>query len=274
MAVKKRGFIVLNKTVLPYIVLFLLAIAFSIHSREDNHAYLHISSTPSGLPVYHNNAFIGNTPLHHYAIEPGNHHIVIYSPYWPSWNIDNFEKHLVVYKDQTYPIKATFPKMIYINSLPYDANVYADDNLLGKTPLYLAADTLKTIRLVKKGYLPSSIRLDSLQRMAVVELTPNKVYARERLEQTRQKDQKLRLKKNLFWASMAVTVAAGLSTIHFRSKGRDEYDNYMHTITPKKMNEHFENSRFYDRLAGFSYALFESGFVLSGYFFLSSRREE
>ncbi len=273
MPAKKKGFTVLNKNGLITSILLLIffKMAFPV---QDKMAYLNISSTPQGLQVYLDNRLIGQTPLHHHAIEPGNHHITVYSPYWPAWNISNYEKNLIAYGDKTYDVKASFEKMVYINSLPYDADVVINNKSVGKTPIYLKSDTLKTITLEKKGYSPQTIRVDSLQNMAVINMTPNAEYIQQQWEKTRSQASRIKQKKRLFWGSLAFTAVAGLSTIHFRSRGNQEYDRYQNTIIPDKMNQHFDNARLYDRLAGISYALFETGFVLSGYFFLSSRQQE
>ncbi len=72
-------------------------------------------------------------------------------------------------------------------------------------------------------------------------------------------------------ASLGFAAATGLATLHFRDKGNDEYFAYQGTAMPANMEDHYSSAKYYDQLANISYALFELGFVMTGYFFLASR---
>ena len=166
--------------------------------------------------------------------------------------------------------------MYIINTIPFGAEVFAEGEKLGTTPLTLfaAPDSLVHINITKPNYKPVKCKLGEQEQG---EMRFYLEYVDGWEEQNRQNSIKLQKrmhrKRRGLYSSIAFSTITGLSTIYFRNRATEEYSSYLHAGTPEKMQHHYDQTKHFDKFAGVSYALFQIGFVLTGYFFLISRGE-
>ena len=251
-----------------------VSLAQEVNATADScTAYLNVDSAVKGLKVFLDGKPIGVTPLQSMAIATGAHELVVRSPLWPAWNQPDFVTSFVALPNQTYEFQAAFPKKILINSIPNQAKVFLDEKFIGTTPLTITKDEKDhTIRIEKTGFIPDTIALSNVStRVLFIQMQPDPVWVEKVNREKKHKEKTLKTRRRLMIASLGVATAAGLATMHFRSRGNKAYSDYLSTAVPDEMNRLFEKAQYYDRMAGVSYALFELGFVMSGYFFLSSR---
>jgi hypothetical protein len=234
-------------------------------------ATLDVSAEVDSLPVFLDNQRIGATPLKGMLIETGPHELAVQSPFGPVWNQPHYTSSFVAVPDRNYRFFAEFEKKISISSHPYGARVYRDTTLIGTTPLSVSSD-VKKVLIIHPGYKPYELDLGAIENLAFfVNLQPREEWIlsqkkSERIFKNRQKN-----RQKMMFISMGFSAIAGLFTIHFRSEGNEEYSRYLQTGVPSEMDHYYQKAQDYDRLAGLSYALFELGFVLTGYYFLTSR---
>jgi hypothetical protein len=226
-----------------------------------------------GLLIFLDGDSIGKTPLSNYRTTVGNHKLIVQPPDWPAWDYRAFNVAFGAAAGDTLSFKATFPQNVFVNSIPYDANVYLNGQIVGKTPLMLSliGSGNDTIRIEKEGYVTFETKPDSSTKILSIELKEHKAWRERQSAEKNAKDKRIGKNRKLLFSSLGVAVTTGLLTLHFRSKGNDEYGLYEQAANPSLMNEHFDRAQYYDDLAGISYAVFEVSFVLSGYFFLTSR---
>ncbi len=205
-------------------------------------------------------------------VKPGSHELAVQSPYWPSWTQPNYTASFFAAAGKAYQFKAKFAKNVLINSIPYGASIFENDRIIGTTPLRVLQKENTSIRIEKEGYDSFSFNLSRSDKSSyVVKLNPKKEWLLEKEILAKEKKMRIVHRRRLLAASIGFAAAAGLSTIHFRSRGNQEFASYQKTAIPSQMNHYFERAQFNDRLASASYALFELGFVMTGYFFLTSR---
>jgi len=248
--------------------------ADSIGRAEDQLAFLSITAPQDSLPIFLDGKEIGVTPLGRVAIPIGQHQLVVRSPLWPAWDHPDYIIDFEAQAGQRYEFRAVFPVKVIVNSIPNQAKVYEGDKLLGTTPLiFTKMDSMdRTLRIEKTGYNPYSLHTSQLSEKAIlIRLQPNEEWVAKVTAEQKSRAKKISLHRRLMFTSLGVAAIAGLATIHFRSRGNEEYSRYLSTAIPEEMDDHFDRAQYYDRMAGATYALFEMGFVMSGYFFLTSR---
>ena len=249
----------------------LIVVGLGFSAESDSTAFLTIPLDQDSLLVLLDNSVIGKTPIH-VPISTGAHELVVQSPHWPSWDQHDYQNSFVALPGQEYRFEPEFKNVIAINSIPFGATVIYKSEEIGKTPVNIFVENDSKIKIELEGYLAREVLINLPgQSFYLAQLLPEEGWVLAKLEQEERKHKKLGRNKKLLFASLGFAAAAGLSTAHFRSRGNEEYDNYQNTAIPSNMDEYFSNAQYFDRIASLSYVFFELGFVLSGYFFLTSR---
>jgi hypothetical protein len=257
------------------IILFLVGVAdcqITTSSDTASTAFLTVLSPISALPVYLDSLQIGRTPLENCKITTGTHRLVVVSSYGMAWNADNYVQTFTAGPGQKLEFNAVLVPSLLLNTIPYGAKVYINGQLLGTTPLRIQTPAL-TARIEMEGYESRDILLESLKGPAhVVPLIPNANWLSTHQKQKHDHQRTIKWRKRLMYGSLALAAVTGFTTARFRSRGDDAYAGYMSTAIPADMDRFYAKSRKYDKYAGVSYVLFETGFVMTVYFFLSSRQ--
>ena len=267
-----------TKTLIP--ILFLLFFSYPSFSQisapdtsSQDFSIINIHADFPGLSVFLDGDSIGKTPLNNYKISVGHHALIVQPPEWPVWDRGEFSVTFLADARDTLTFKATFPQNVLVNSIPYDAQVYLNDQLAGVTPMMLSLSRSgdDVIRIEKEGYVAFETKPDGSVKILYAELKQREEWRQKQQAEKTAKEKSIRNNKKLLISSLGVAVTTGLLTLHFRSRGNDEYALYQKASHPSAMNEHYDKAQYYDGLASISYAVFEVSFVLSGYFFLTSR---
>lgn len=235
-------------------------------------SYLSVNSGQQKLKIFLDGKEIGLTPLYNFPISAGEHRLRVRPSEWPSLNHTDFDTFFVAPPGDTLRITPHFIRAIRLTSIPYGATVKRGDEILGQTPLvlYRRPNTLATIRLEKEGYHPLQHELS--ESGATIVLQPEENYWQQKQETDRRIQNKIKWYRRGLYGSIALGAISGMATVHYRSKGNDAYAAYLATANPTLMDRYYNRARKFDRLAGVSYAIFEVSFILSGYFFLKSRK--
>ncbi len=136
----------------------ILTLFFVFQNQKNNlntqFSIIQIFTEPSGVDVYINDNFIGKSPIINYKINPGEYKI--------SFIKEGYEKREEIIriskkenKNLNFEInKLTNEIEVNINSIPQNANIYINDNLVGTTPLsykFLINDVYN-LKITKEGY--------------------------------------------------------------------------------------------------------------------------
>lgn len=140
-----------------------------------------VNSNPQGARVYLDNVYKGQTPVNLKDIPVGRHAIKIVLPDYQEWNSE-----ITVTSSQTARIFADLESQraygsISVNSNPWGADIYLDDNYEGLTPLDLTEIPVGSyiIKIVLNGYREwvSEISVSSGQTSRIsVDLEPQPSY--------------------------------------------------------------------------------------------------
>lgn len=129
------------------------------------------------------------------------------------------------------------------------------------------------IRLEKEGYESwEQVVSDRTESIETITLQPRSLYQQHREESQQRNVNKIKWYRRGLYGSILLGAISGIATIHYRGKGNDAYAAYLETANPRRMDHFYDRARHYDRIAGWNYAVFEVSFILSGYFFLKSRK--
>ncbi|MFC1898675.1 PEGA domain-containing protein, partial [Candidatus Cloacimonadota bacterium] len=98
-------------------------------------AYYSVNATPPDAKIYLDDILVGSAPVSKTALSSGSHNLVVKYDMYYDYN-QNFKVEDGEYKEFDIKLNATFGSLI-IQSEPEDgANIYIDEQLVGKTPYY------------------------------------------------------------------------------------------------------------------------------------------
>ena len=265
-------------------IIFFIFLYSVVYSQPDNlnrtdtdtcTAFIHVSAQQDSLPIYLDEDLIGYTPLYEFPTNCEEHTITVLPPEWPVWNISAFKQTIHLKSQQHCYLDATFPQKKLVNSIPYGADIFINQEKAGKTPLLIdiPKEGPLNIEIQKTGFqtVLKNIATTAEPDVILVHLeksdSPNDVAI---ISDKNINNSKTKHKKALY-LSLGFTVLSGVTSVYFRDKGNNEYDKYMSATYPKDMDYHFDQSEYYDRLSSISYVAFELGVITSGYFFFNFR---
>ena len=238
----------------------------------DSMAFVNIASEYDSLVILLDGTEIGKTPLYHFPVGTGSHRVSVMSPYWPSWNQPNYIDTFVALPGKTYQFNVTFVKNILVNSIPFDANVFKNGELVGRTPMYIPAASNAKISIEKEGYHAVNTGLEKAYEFSLlVTLQPRQEWFQAKQKREQEIKYKIKRKRNLLFASIGFTTIAGLLSVHYRNERNEALNNSSSAIDPSQRTHYRDRAKDFKKLQNMSYIAFELGFVMTGYFFLTSR---
>jgi len=239
----------LSTKIIGFIII--LFFANTIPAQECK-SKLNIRTDLSTSLIYLNHKLVGhgNASL---EVEKGKYDITImgYKNEWGS-NVINDS---VVISDCgiTKKLNYSLTNQVYLDSSPQDAQVYAADSLIGFTPLFLP-EKYKTLKLEKTDYESREISL--------ADITKNEPVS---LEFLGEEDDGHFYNKAIFKFLIGGIIALGASTVYFKLKADNAYDDY------KSSNDqsYLDKTHKYDTLSGISFGILQVNFGILIYYFLT-----
>jgi hypothetical protein len=155
----------------------------------------------------------------------------------------------------------------YVNSLPQNAGVYMNDELIGSTPLFFTwNDTLfpKEMKIKMKGFADFNEHIaDGLRINKTYNLVPLTGSVKINLvKEDKQTYFKNPRKVVPIVISSIVAIGAGISAYYYKSLAVDNRDIYDQTGDPAAL----ERKNKYDILSGVSLIVFQLGFTAAIYY--------
>lgn len=230
-----------------WIILIGLLLPFSLFSQEKG--TVSITSNPEGCWVRVDSILVGKTPLNTFALAPGSHIIHVYPPNNGVWNLQERVLDVSVIPNQDTPLNVVFSSPVFINSIPYGAQLFNNNTPLGFAPLYLPFEENKgkRFRLEKEGYKPFAFTLTTNQSI-IAEL--------ERVSNFKNEKEQARLlgfipKRNLKskFTLLAVSIASNWASFYFKNVADNNFERYQQTADPRLMDQYWRQTQKYDRLS-------------------------
>jgi|GEM_PF-2808841 len=238
--------------------LFALLLGLPLFAQQGEGAFLNVNSDPAGCWVRVDSLLVGKTPLINYSLAPGEYSIQVYPPQTGIWNLQEKSFLVNVAAGETSELNCDFSRPVFINSLPYGANIYQDTSLVGITPVSLSFESYaeKELRVEKKGYITQSLVLKD-PKAVLIRMEKDASYVEEEKKpQLLGVIPKRHLKSK--FSLLALSVASHWAAFHFKNVADSNFDQYQLAGDPASRDRLFDKTRRYDRLSeislGVSYA--------------------
>ena len=206
-------------------------------SNASDSARITIISNPSGVVVKLDEKFIGVTPIKNFPCTGGTHKIWAINP------------------DRTNILAIDWLKTFDIQS-GQQLTFHIDFNEMYQKAIKLAKDSQFNSFYPLKNMVPAKTS-GTFTKLTQSSLKP----------QPKSK----RLTQYLMISSIGATILSGLTSVHYHDKANYYYHQYLKSGNPQQMDNYFDKSQHYDRLAGISYGAFQINFLAAVYFFIKSR---
>ncbi|HFE63220.1 MAG TPA: hypothetical protein ENK14_02245 [Caldithrix sp.] len=239
-------------------ILCIMLIAASVSAGEKT-AQVSIFSKPTNVSIRLDSVIIGRTPLTGLKVKPGTHRAEALAPDDGLWNESNQVKIFSVKAGQDIILRFRFGKTVSINSIPYQAHLFWNNQKLGLTPLFLPFEENrgKRFRLEKKGFRSLTFKLERQQPY---------IYKLEPLTLSQPEDEHISLARSLFHKRLKSkvlllggSVIAHWLAFYLKNIADDNYNRYISASDPRLINKYWNNTQKYDRYSdislGISYAL-------------------
>ncbi len=243
------------------------AVTYKRACTEDGIAYLLVRTAYSGLEVLIDGKPVGRTPLEVVAISPGRHKLVVEHPNRHNWNEHDFMREIEIAGSDTLDVRVIFQHSYSINSRPFGATVFVQNEKAGETPtrILLQDQEVAEVGLQKVGYRDTTFTVgETDQRLFNIVLLP-----KPDLQPALGRDVAKKTSKKLpFLATLGVSLAAGGLALYFRTKADDRFEQYQRTGDPREFDRLFDDAKRFDKFAAASFGVFQVSFALSFFFFL------
>ncbi|MFQ5648953.1 MAG: PEGA domain-containing protein [bacterium] len=245
-----------------------------VEARPEEDGFLKMNTSHTGLAVKIDGAFVGYTPLNLLQLDSGPHKIHVAHPDRSNWLDTDWVEQVEIAPNDTLTVNVMFQRSFSINSQPYGAAVYLENEPVGETPVFvrIVEGETKQVTLSKTGYRDSTFTLGGeTTQFYDITLQRSSHDFDPQLQGFKQKG-KSKTKVHFFTA-LGLAVASGTLALYFRSKADNKYDRYLETGNPRTFNKFYDDAKKFDKLAAVSFGTFQVSFVVSFYLFLKQANQ-
>lgn len=263
----------ISVTVFGCLLIFTIPPVHSTSQQEESQGkgYLLLQTKHVGLSVKIDGQLIGQTPLDLQMLPTGLHKINISHPGRVNWLDRDWSREVSIAPDDTLVIEVNFERSFSINSQPFGAEVFLEDQRVGETPIFvkLLEGEMKRLTLSKTGFKDTTMILGLCEEQFFnIPLKRTKESLDFSLK-TKELEFKRKSKtKRYLYTSVGLSVVSGALALYFRNKGNQNHDRYLATADPQTFNKFFDDAKKYDRYAAVSFGTFQVSFIFSFYLYL------
>lgn len=241
-------------------------------------AFISITPSQAGLPIFVDGKNIGLTPLQYWPLPPGKHELAVKSARAESWLDVDWTATCSLSTGDTITFVPRLQRGYSINSTPFGAEVYVNNLLQGTTPLIfrLQEGDIASIEIRQAGYQSEQLQVGagvSELRIYNVDLKPEQNLPLAPEVEKSRRVFRLHRNRRLSLAAAGLSLASGITAILLKDKADHFYDDYLTAGLPENRDRFFQRTQDYDRYAGIATVVFEASFAVSFYYFLKSTRE-
>ncbi len=230
------------------VIIFLSGLSFA----QDCTSVLSINTDNPSALIYLNGILIGqgNTNI---EVEKGKYLIEVRNDS-SVWNAASNPDTIVVNDcGQNFSFNFKVEEKIYLRSNPADAYVYADDTLLGHTPLFIPSG-VKELKLLKPGYEEAYINPSTFAKGQVINLNYSGI-----------EKEGLFIQQDIFKILVGSAVVLGGLTAYFKLKADDYFEDYQFTGS----RELLDKTHQYDLISGITFGALQINFGILIYYLLT-----
>lgn len=204
-----------------------------------NKAHLTILSTPGGAVIKINGQYLGRTPIYNYCIDIGSHLLLGLNPDRTHWAAMDWLQTISVSPGDSLNFAIDFQKL---------KDDPGSDGLAWQSEAGIESARPGGTRPQQALWQPGDSRAAASTGSGSAKSW----------------------KKIALVSSIAVAVLSGLASVHYRDQANTFYASYQKAGNPALMDQYFDKTRYYDRVSGLCYGIFQVSFVTTLYLYLSS----
>ncbi|MFN3695463.1 MAG: PEGA domain-containing protein [Ignavibacterium sp.] len=223
---------------------------FNLFSQECTNI-LRINSDIPEVNIFINDSLISANSNIEIELQNGVY-VVLAEEFSDRWNSKSFCDTIYLSDCETKTINYYFKNEVLIETIPTDAYVFANDSLIGFTPVKVPAN-LSELKLLKPGYLEKKILLRD-NSVQTIRLDFNGTPKNEAFVHT-----------TLFKVLTGSAIVLGAVTAYLKLKADDKFDEYRFSGNRKYLDE----TNRLDTISGISLTLFQINFGYIIYRFLA-----
>lgn len=192
------------------------------------HGLLTIESTPESAYVQVDGRYVGRAPVSIDSLSPGTHILTLQHPAVESWLTQPRADTISIAGGEHKVLRYNLSSRYFITSTPFGAEVFADDSVVGTTPLVTSPSlSPEQITLQKAGYEPASLHL-TVNQGGVVSIPLKKEWQNNGNGESYFKDYDGRAPKSAgLYISGVATILSGAAAAYFKIKADDRYQQYL-----------------------------------------------
>lgn len=183
---------------------------------------------------------IGNAPIYDYSLNPGTYTLLILPASGNQWEEENYRRTVEIVSDTTFAVN--FERFYFINSEPFNASVFLNDSLLGKTPLrlYRESPISGKLKLKKEEYRDEILTLSETDTTSSIFVKLKEVkYGQSENIVFKNRKTDFKTKRNILaiGSFSAGALLGGISAIYHKNIANESYDTYRQTLNPADLNK-------------------------------------
>lgn len=225
------------------LVTCILSIPYA-QSSVQRTAVLSVSAPENSL-IYLNDQLIASTGFDNLALVIGKYTLTAMPTENISWSTRGFEQQFELNPGEHKKIKIRYPHLTTITSDPFGADVFADTQYLGKTPLVISDQVLaenEDVSLKMSGFNEFNLILGNTT-IYHAKLSPIAGDINGPVLQTSpERQQNTSLKTSLLVTSFVTSWAS----FYLKRAADNSYKKYLRTGKPNEMRKYFDQTERYD----------------------------
>ncbi len=251
----------------------LLIISPALCQTGELAGYLKIDSDSSKIEIRLDDKTLGYTPLPIISLPPGDHQVAALNPNPFIWGNLDWQESIKIIPGDTLIIRPDFKTLFYIQTNPFDAEVFLNSKLLGNTPLTVSINSKKNEQLLlkKDGFRDYLVNLNQVKNNY---LNINLIQNHTQLKLNEIEHYQLSRSKNHYRAATyslwALSILTGLSTVYLKDQADNKYQEYLVAGSLSEMNKYYNDAKRFDRYTYISLGALQGCFLLSFYFLMKS----
>ena len=236
--------------------IILIAVSFllfnSMAKGQDCKVKVSISTDLDSALIFVNQKFVGKGNVN-IELNKGAYKIIAKEPL-KTWDARELKDSITILNcDDSKTVNFKFKNLLYLQTDPTDAYIYAGDSLIGHSPMFIP-NSEKNLILKKNNYEELPITLNSINKINNYKLKyvgeANKVSF---------------FKKNIFKFFVGGIITLGAVSAYFKLKADDFFSQYQNTGD----NLYLDKTRKYDLISGIAFGALQINFGLLIYYFLT-----
>jgi len=225
--------------------LLLIIIASCFGQNNEPTGKLSVNLVQNGI-VYIDSDLIADSSFSDLSLKPGDYTLLVFNSDTRKWTQRGYEKKISIAEGENLQLTIDFNDYYYVNSTPYNAEIYQNDKHLGTTPAYIENPMIgetNKIELLKDGFNSKEIFLSPDKHNYFTKLMESSNNTTPQIAKpVLNNSQASWYREGL----VALSLISSWGAFYLKREADQRYNKYMSTGNPALMDKYFNDSRRFD----------------------------